>query len=123
LVSKIIERFDDIAARVENFYTSKLVPKGKTLGNYDALVADIQSKKTAVNAALTKAQSDINGFSCTADDPKGLLRQYRLDMQAVKGALQDYRKSIKNLIVAVRGLVGASETATPTMSPGPTATP
>lgn len=120
LVDKMFDKFDRIATRVENFYTTKLVPQGKTLPNYTALVADIATKKAAVTTAVEKAKADIAGFSCTTSaDPKADMTTYRLDMQAVKSALQDYRKSIRNLIVAVRGLAG--ESASPSASP--TATP
>lgn len=99
-------KFDSIAARVENYYTSKVVPGGKTITNYDALVANIQTQKTAVQTALTKAQDDVNSFNCTSGNPKGQLTQFREDMQAVKSALKDYRTSIKNLIVAVHSVTG-----------------
>lgn len=106
LATNMMNKFDRHATRVETFYTKKVVPSGKTVSNYDSLVADINTKKTAVQSALTKAQNDVNGFSCTNGDPKALLTQFRQDMQATKQALKDYRTSIKNLIVAVRGIVG-----------------
>ena len=101
--------FDKHAQRVEDYYTSKVVPSGKTVANYDSLVADIQAKKSAVASALTTAQNDATNFSCTGADPKSQLTQFRKDMQAVKRALKDYRTSIKNLIVAVRSVTGTTE--------------
>lgn len=107
LVTTMEEKFDAIVKRVEEYYTTKVVPSGKTVVNYDSLVADIQTKKNAVQTATgTKTQASIAGFSCTGDDPKGQLTQYRKDMQAVIQALKDYRTSIKNLIVAVHSVVG-----------------
>lgn len=104
MANNMLDKFDKIAARVEKYYTDTVVPSGKTVSNYDALVADITAKKTAVQTALTKAQTDTLAFSCTSDNPKGQLTQFREDMQAVKKALKDYRTSIKNLIVAVRSV-------------------
>ena len=118
LVANILGKFDAIATRVEEFYTTKVVPTGKTVSNYDALLADIKVKKDAVNTALSNSQSDINGFSCNADNPKGQIKLFGTDMQTVHKALQDYRTSIKNLIVAVMSVVGSSEG-----SPAPSATP
>lgn len=118
LVANQEEKFASIAARVENHYTTKLVPAGKTVDNYDSLVADIATKKIAVDAALTTAKTDASNFSCTADDPKGLLTTFRKDMQAVKSALKNYRKSVRNLIVGIR-----SEKGSPEASPTPTTTP
>lgn len=106
LVGNMEDKFASISARVENYYTTKLVPAGKTISNYDALVADIASKKSNVQTVLTSAQNDVASFSCTADDPKGDIQKFRVDMQNVKKALKDYRTSIKNLIVAVRSANG-----------------
>ena len=98
----MLEKFTVHAQRVEEFYTTKVVPGGKTVANYDNLVSDIQAKKTAVQTALAQAQSSLSSFDCTGNDPKGQLTQYKNDMLAVKSALKDYRTSIKNLIVAIR---------------------
>lgn len=106
LVTNMEEKFDKIAQRVKDYYTSKVVPSGKTVSNYAILVSDIQTKKAAVSTALTKAQNDATAFSCTSDDPKAQMTQFRVDMQAVKEALKDYRTSIKNLIVAVHSVTG-----------------
>lgn len=116
LVANILGKFDAIAARVEQFYLTKVLPSGKTVSNYDALVADIQIKKDAANTALTNAQADVKGFNCIGDNPKGQLTIFRTDMQKVKKALQDYRISIKNLIIAVQGV-------SPSGSPKPSETP
>lgn len=116
LVNKMFTNFDKIATRIQNYYTQKLVPQGKTLSNYDVLVSDIATKRATVTIAVEKAKTDIAGFFCTTStNPKADLTTYRTDMQAVKTALQNYRTSIKNLIVAVRGLVG--ESSSPSASP------
>lgn len=109
LVSTMQEKFEAIAKRVEEYYTTKVVPSGKTVANYDSLVADIQTKKTAVQTALSQAQSNAGSFACDSSDPKGQLAQYKDDMRAVKSVLKDYRTSIKNLIVAVRSVRGENE--------------
>lgn len=114
LVTNQEEKFASIAARVENHYTTKLVPAGKTIPNFDSLVSDISTKKTAVDSTLATAKADASGFSCTASDPKSFLTQFRKDMQTVKSALKDYRKSVRNLIVAIR-----TEKVSPTPSPKP----
>jgi len=139
LVTVMIGKFDSIALRVEGYYLGS----GKQVPNYQALVDDIAAKKAAAWAALVVAQNDATGFSCTGEDPKGQLTQFRIDMQAVKMELHAYRTSIKNLIVAVRGVVKSDEdglgqaengsgtptstnkatpTGTPTESPTPTPT-
>lgn len=121
LVTNMLTKFDAIATRVEDYYNNKVVPSGKTVPNYTALVADIATKKAAVQTALTNAENDISSFKCTDDNPKGELKLFRTGMQAVKSALHDYRTSIKNLIVAVKSVVG--ETEGKNESPKPSATP
>lgn len=112
LVTTMESKFDAIATRVEEYYTSKVVPSGKTVSNYDSLVADIQTQKTAVQSALTTAQTNST-FDCTSADPKTQMTQFRTDMMAVQSALKDYRTSIKNLIVAVHSVTGTENSESP----------
>lgn len=111
MVKNMETKFDATASRVENYYTSTIVPSGKTVAKYDTLVADIQIKKDIVQKNLVTAQTNFANFSCTANNPKGLLTQFRTDMQVVKKSLHDYRTSIKNLIVAVRSVASEVEKA------------
>lgn len=120
MATNMEEKFDSIAQRVKDYYTSKVLPSGKTVSNYDSLVSDIGTKKSAVQAALTKAQDDLAGFNCDGSDPKGQMMAFKEDMKAVKKALKDYRTSIKNLIVAVHSVTG---TENQLQSPRPTRSP
>lgn len=104
LVANMEKKFTSIAQRVKDYYTSKVLPAGKTVDNYDSLVSDIDTKKAAVQEALTHAQENVASFSCDGDDPKGVMMDFRKDMQDVKKSLKDYRTSIKDLIVAVRSV-------------------
>ena len=109
MAENMIENFDKIATRVETYYTSKVVPSGKTVPNYDVLVADIAAKKKVVQTDLDKATADAKAFSCTSDDPKAQLTLFKTDMQQVKQDLKAYRTAIKNLIVAVHSITGTTE--------------
>lgn len=120
LAATMEKNFDAIAGRVEEYYTTKVVPSGKTVANYDTLVADIAASKKTVQTGLDKAKNDISGFSCDGGDPKAQMTAFRLDMQGVIQELKDYRTSIKNLIVAVRSVTGTTESSA---KPSPTATP
>lgn len=123
LVSQMVGKFDAVASRVEEFYTTKVLPKGLVVSNYDTLVADIKTKKAAVEDALKKVP-DVSGFDCEDDSPKELLTEYRTEMQNVKKALHEYRTSVKNLIKAVKEVVEDSgETPKPSATPEATATP
>lgn len=106
MATNMLEKFDSIAQRVKDYYTSSVVPSGKTVSSYDDLVADISAKKVAVQTALIKAQNDVTSFNCDDNDPKGQMMTFREDMQGVKQELKDYRTSIKDLIVAVHSVTG-----------------
>lgn len=123
----MMEKFDSISTRVQNFYTNKVLPRGKTAPNYDALVADVMAKKDIVADTLTEAQASLDSFTCDTDSPRNLYNQFKTDMQAVKRALHAYRTSIKNLILGVHRISGgvgdASASPTPTASPISTESP
>lgn len=95
-------RFDKIAGKVKDYYTEQLVPRGVVVENYDALVASIEVKKMKVSEALDNAGEVVGEFDCSGENPKGILRLFRDDMKSVIIALREYRKSVVNLIVAVR---------------------
>lgn len=99
--SQIGTHITNIATRVEQFYTNVVVPAGETVPNYSTLVANIQTQKAVVDAAVTAAQTDMTNFTCSGDNPKGQLILFKNDMLKVIAALKDYRTSVKNLIVAV----------------------
>ncbi|MEK7573812.1 MAG: hypothetical protein AAB531_05295 [Patescibacteria group bacterium] len=129
LADKMIKVFTSIANRVEQYYLTKVLPTGATLSSYDELVADITTKENAIVPLLEAAQADAANFTCTGDNPKAQLTQYKTDMQAVIRGLKEYRTAVRNLIVAVRTLPSLKSTATPsatltpTMTPGPSVTP
>lgn len=103
---RMVEKFASISARVQKYYLEKLVPQGAVIDNFDELVADVNAKKAAIAPLVDKAKTDAASFSCESEDPVGQLTAYREDMQAVIQALHDYRKAIRDLIVAVAGSRG-----------------
>lgn len=111
LATDMINNFDTHVTKVEDYYTTKVLPSGKKVSNYDSLVSDIAAKKTAVSSALTKTQLDTQGFNCSTGNPKLEMTQFRTDMQSVKQALKDFRTSIKNLIVAIHSVTGSEATS------------
>jgi hypothetical protein len=110
--------FTKIADRVEAFYTSK----GKTVSNYDTLVADVNAKKAAVETAIANAKASGTTFSCTDPNPTMAAQQFKDAHAAVVKALQDYRTAIKNLIVAVKSVQSDAKASTTTDSSSTTKT-
>lgn len=104
--------FSKIEQRVEEFYQTKLVSQGKTVANYNALVADVTAKSTALTPLIAKAQSDAVSFSCDKDKPADQVLQFNQDMKAVISALETFKKSVVNLIVGVKSVTGTENNAT-----------
>lgn len=122
LTTQMRSVFARIAEHVQTFYTDVVVPRGGSLATYDALVAAIANKDAAVDTALEQASTTASSFDCATDNPKEQVQQFRRDMQAVKQALHDLRRSVRDLIVAVR--TTAHETApSPEPSVSPEASP
>ena len=105
---KQLTLFSTIATRVETFYTSK----GKTLSNYDTLVADVNAKQTAAQTAVDTIKSASTSFSCDNPDPKGVVNSFKDSLKSEISALQDYRTSVKNLIVGVKSVQGTTTSST-----------
>lgn len=126
LVKRMQDRFTAIALGIEHFYTNTLVPQGITISNYQTLVNNITTQSNNLAPLVAKAQSDVAAFTCTANNPGSLMRQFRLDMQAVIKGLQSFRASVKDLLGAVRRVTPEEEgsaSPTPTAMPSPTPTP
>jgi len=101
-VNKHIARFDRISNKVQTFYTEKMVPKGINVENYETLVGNIATKKAAVAEAAANAAATIDDFDCSGDSPKQALADFHDQMHLVIKALKEYKKSVVDLIVAVR---------------------
>ena len=109
------ERTEKIVELVSKFYEEKLVPQGKTLSNYDALLSDIATKKANVASFIDQAKNDVSGFSCEGDDPKTILDTFHADMKEVIAAIKEYHAAVKTFVSAVRDLAKAQ----PSVSPSP----
>ena len=107
LAEKILEKFDNISLRVQEYYMTKLVPEGYTVENYDGLLAEIEARSDDVQSALVEAEASADEFDCDSEDPKGTLMQFKEEMLAVVDALRQYRLAIKDLIVAINTVVAA----------------
>jgi hypothetical protein len=98
---RLITTFDKISTKVQEYYQAKKL----NVPNYSALVADIALKKTAVQNALVKAQAVLVNFNCAAGNPKTSVQSFNENMKLVNTALNNYKTSVRKLIVAVRSQV------------------
>lgn len=95
-----IDLFSTIADRTKSFYLSE----GKLLAGYDALVATVDAKKAAAQAAVDAVISSGVTFDCEGDDPKGVASEFKTKVKAMNEALKEYRTAVKNLIVGVKSV-------------------
>ncbi|MGI0134918.1 MAG: hypothetical protein ACREBW_08190 [Candidatus Micrarchaeaceae archaeon] len=105
---KQVDLFTTIATRVETFYTNS----GKTVSSYSTLVADVNAKHTAAQAAVAKIKADSTTFTCSITNPQSIVTGFKSDLKLEISALQAYRTSVRNLTVAVKSVVEDSSAAT-----------
>ena len=102
---KQLDLFSSIATRTEAFYADK----GKTLSNYDTLVADVTAKKAAAQAAVDAIKANSVAFKCDGSDPKGASAVFKESLKTETTALKDYKTAVKNLIVGVKSAQGTAD--------------
>ncbi len=98
-----ITLFSTIATRVENFYTKK----SKTVSNYSQLVRDIAAAKLQAETDLSTMKANAI-FNCNAINPKGMISSFKGYLKQEISDLQNFRTSVKNLIVAVASANGVT---------------
>lgn len=98
--TKHLELLNNTSAHTQEFYTKK----GKTLSNYDALVADVNAKKTAAEAAVDKVKNTSVEFKCDGSDPHGVASAFKDSHKSQNAALHEYHTAVKNLIVGVKSV-------------------
>lgn len=112
--TKVIEVFNKISERTQAFHKEK----GKTVSGYDTLVANVNAKKTAAEAAMAEAKSKSTSFSCGGDDPKGVVSAFKDSLHARNQALKAYKAAIKDLIAGVKSAQGVSSSSEKSDSEG-----
>ncbi len=100
--------FDAIEARVKKFAEDK---KRKP-ANYDALLADIATKRAVVVKDLDTLKTDAEAFKCDSANPKAEGQTLLADAKLVRSDLKTYRTSVRLLIQAVRNKPAEDSTKT-----------
>lgn len=116
--NKLIEKFETITGRVITFYETRVLPAGRTVPNYDALIAAIEAKKSAVNDELFEFQAVAADLDCNLNSPGTAMAGLRTKLQVLIKALNEYKTAVRNLIVAVHG--ATPDTGRPSLSVTPT---
>lgn len=95
---KKLGAYTSIFEKVQAFY----IRKGLSVSNYEALVAEANTKKAAAQAAVDDIKAKQIEFACDGGDPKGAATGFKADLKAEISALHAYQQSIKNLVTAIR---------------------
>lgn len=103
--TKHLDVFKKIADRVQEFVKTKDL----TIENYDDLVAAINDKETAVQAAIDSNSAVTFECATAVGDHPGEVPRASID--AVRDALKDYRTVIKDLIVNVKASAASTTSA------------
>ena len=99
---KIQAKIDNAVEKVDTYYVGVLTPKGVEIENYSDLLANIEENRVAAASALGLAENNAENFNCEGVDPKSHLGEFKDDMRTAIATLKNYKKSVVNLIVAVR---------------------
>lgn len=101
---KQMDVFTKISERTQAFYETK----GRTLDNYEALVAAVETEKTEAEAAVQAVKDRSEEFQCDGTDPKGVASLFKEDLKSQITALKEYKQAVKELIVGVKSVQGAT---------------
>lgn len=95
---KQLELFSTIADRTKTFYANKNL----TIGNYDALVTEVDTKKSVAQETVRTIKSASTTFTCDSNTPKETVGSFKESLAAEIKALREYRTAVKDLIVGVK---------------------
>lgn len=94
---KQLSLMEKISTQVQNLYKNN----NMSLGNYDALVANVAAKKAIAEKSMNNVRVMNRTFNCDSDDPKGTVTQFKSNTSAQAGALNEYKTAVGNLIDGV----------------------
>ncbi|HSX05543.1 MAG TPA: hypothetical protein VLF69_03700 [Candidatus Saccharimonadales bacterium] len=109
-----LEVFNKIFTKVQAFHDSK----GLQVSDYDALVAAATAKQTAAQTAVDALKALNVQIDCTQPDPASTVATIKSAVTDARTALQAYRTSLKDLVVALKGASTAQHTTDTTENTG-----
>ncbi len=95
-----LDVFTKISERTQAFYAEK----GKTLSNYETLVANVEAKKAAAEAAVETVKNGSTEFECDGENPKAVVDSFKENLKSMNSALKEYKTAVKDLIVGVKSV-------------------
>ncbi len=103
-----LERLINIQGRIENRIT-KLESEGKDVSTAKSALDVAKIKKAAAQAAIDTAKANIGGIDTSSTTRETVLTSVA-NIKNAKRALQDYHRSLKDVVKILRGLSGKEAT-------------
>jgi hypothetical protein len=103
-----LDVFNKIFTKVQAFHDSKQL----NVTDYDTLVATATTKQTAAQSAVDTLKALDVQIDCTQADPATSVAAIKSAVADARTALQAYRASIKDVIVALKGASTAQHDTT-----------
>lgn len=99
---RIYDRLTTVSELIRSYYEKS----GLTVDNYDALVSDIDQKRTEAKAKLD-VMSTHEPFNCSVENPRESIMRYRDNRRAKVTAMKAYRQSIRTLLTEIKSAAAA----------------
>jgi hypothetical protein len=103
---KHLQRLDGVFTKLKDYQSTNNV----AAENYDALVATATEKQTSATQAVQTLKDFGAVLDCSSDDPAASLQAVKTAAADARGALKDYRKSLKDIVVALAQAKGDDTT-------------
>lgn len=97
--------FNNIFTKVQAFHDKKQL----NVSNYETLVAAAKEKQTTAQTAVDQLKSLDVSIDCAQSDPATTVATLKTATKNARLALQEYRKSIKDVVVALKGASTATK--------------
>lgn len=101
---KAFDHITKVYDSVKAFYVEKQL----TSTDYESLVASVETAKAAASTSMD-TQLMTPTISCTGDQPKADIADFKAKRTSSIDAMQTYRQSVKELIKSVKQTIKASE--------------
>lgn len=95
---KINQRINSRVDRAKAFVTEHNL----TIDNYDAMLADIEAKKSVAAAAAAAIEGSIGQFDCESATGKEQMAEIKSKVAIFKTAAKDYKTSVRTFLQAVK---------------------
>lgn len=107
---KYLTRLNTLFTKIQAYQTEHKL----AVSNYDTLVATATQKQTDATVAVDALKSLGTTLDCTSSDPASMLSSVKTGAADARDSLKDYRKALKDIVVALAQASDKTDTSTTT---------